>query len=67
MHMTSAALQLPDDSNAHVLDADHKPFQRSERPARVPRAQRRSPYDADMCERLLTVAEHELLERERRG
>lgn len=64
--MTSAALQLSYDTSAHVLDEDLNLFSVANAllACHARGADRHTMLT--MCERLLTVAEHELLERERK-
>jgi len=66
MHMTSAALQLPYDSSAHVLDEDHNLFSAANALLACHERNADRHTMLIMCERLHAVAEHELLERERK-
>jgi hypothetical protein len=66
MHMTSAALQLPYDSSAHVLDQDHNLFSAANALLACHERNADRHTMLIMCERLHAVAEHELLERERK-
>jgi len=64
--MTSVALQVSDDTTAHLLDDDLSLFTAANALlACYARGADRHTM-LTMCERLLTVAEHELLERERK-
>lgn len=64
--MTNAALQLPYDSSAHVLDQDHDLFGAANALLACHERNADRHTMLIMCERLHAVAEHELLERERK-